>query len=198
MLDRYLNPSGSVQSSRLFTPPSEQIVHYMIHRRHTRKKGLKRKLFQLTDAMTSDVLAAAEFASLISSTLEVTNHRGLICEIDVKASKGPFIMRLGMDPVLVVSIGPGGAICSEFRECDGIEPPYPRLFSPAKSCDDVAKAFGSRPAIPSIKNCRLCSTAGEVIAVRKVRKKALAIDARSNVSFLSCFTIGLVMFLLKL
>jgi hypothetical protein len=197
LLDRYLNPGGAVLSSRIFTRPADQIVHYMIHRRHTRKKGLKRKLFQLTNAMTSDVIAAAEFASLTSSTLEVTNHRGLVCEIDVKAAKGPFVMRVGMEAVLVISVEAGGAICAEFRDCDGTEPPYPLLHSPAKSCHDVAQAFGSRPAVPSVKNCKLCSPAGEVVTVRKVRKKALAVDARSNVSFLSCFAIGLVMFLLK-
>jgi hypothetical protein len=34
-----LNPGGALLPSRIFTRPAHQVVHYMIHRRHTRKKG---------------------------------------------------------------------------------------------------------------------------------------------------------------
>jgi hypothetical protein len=175
----------------------ERKVHYTVHRRHTRKKGIKRKLFQLTDAQTCDVLAGAEFASAISSVIQVSNSRGLVCEIDVKSAKGPFIMRLGMDPVLSMSIGDRGAIVLEFKDMDGDPPLYPPLVSPPKSCADLAAAFGSRRAIRSVKNCRFCLDGNEIVAVRKVHKNALEIDAKFNVSFLACFVIGISLFLAK-
>jgi hypothetical protein len=49
----------------------------------------------------------------------------------------------------------------------------------------------------SVKNCRLCNGLMEVVAVRKVRKNTLEIDAKLNISFLSCFGIGIFMFLMK-
>jgi hypothetical protein len=106
-------------------------------------------------------------------------------------------MRLGIDPVLILSIGDRGAIVIEFKDLDGDPPLYPPLISPAKSCTDLEAAFGSRRAMPSVKNCRFCLDDDEILAVRKVRKDAVEIDAKFNVSFLCCFVIGISIFLLK-
>jgi hypothetical protein len=196
MFDRYLTRNlGLPSAARFFLP--EQTVHYLVHRRHYRKGGIKRKLFQITDAKTSDVLAGAKFASAVSSVLKVSNHRGLVCEVDVKGSSGPFVMRLGMEPTLVLTRGSGNSVIAEFMEFDGTIPPYSQLLSVQTTQDGLVAAFGSRRVVKSVKNCRLCKGVEEIVAVRKVQKNILEIDARRNVSFLSCFVIGLFMFLSK-
>jgi hypothetical protein len=195
MFDRYLNRNLSLPSGVPFVP--EQLVHYMVHRRYYRKKGIKRKLFQITDARTSDVLAGAKFASIASSVLKVSNHRGLVCEVDVKGSSGPFVMRLGIEPYLVLTRGSNNSVTVEFMEFDGTVPPYSQLMSAQTSLDALVATFGTRRAMKSVKNCRLCRGTDEIIAVRKVQKNRLEIDSKRNVSFLSCFVIGLFMFLSK-
>jgi hypothetical protein len=196
LFDRYLtHHAGFPSRSRLFYV--EQTVHYMLHRRHSRQKGLKRKLFQLTDAKTSDVLAGAKFASLTSSVLKVCNSKGLVCEVDVKGSSGPFVMRIGNDPTLVLRRGAGGSVTAEFAEFDGTVPPYAELVSPPMSAEAMITAFGTRRALKSVKNCRLCQGSEEIVAVRKVHPNSVEIDSRRNLSFVSCFVIGLFMFLTK-
>jgi hypothetical protein len=199
LLDRYRNTNSTSRfSSRdLMTTITERRVHYAVHRRHTRKNGLKRRLFQLTDAQTLEVIAAAQFTSATSSVIDVCNSRGTICEVDVKSSKGPFILRQGMDPLLIVSIGDKGSRCLEFKESEGDSPLYPPMQSPAKSCADIPATFGNRRAIASVKNCRFCSGGEEVVAVRKIQKNAIEIDAKYNVPFFYCFGIGIAMFLAK-
>jgi hypothetical protein len=147
----------------------------------------------LTDSR-DDVIAGAEFASLVSSVIKVSNTKGLVCEIDAKKR---FTMRLGHDPYLVLYVEKKGDICARFLVCDGIAPPYALLISPAKSCERIAEAFGDRHAMHSVKNCKLCDGKEEIVAVRKVRKHTLQIDAKPNISFLSCFVIGIFMFLMK-
>jgi hypothetical protein len=140
------------------------------------------------------VLCGAAFASITSSVMRICNDKGLICEIDTGSQ---FRMRLGKDPYLVLSAGKHGDIRAEFLECEGTAPSYRILHSPADSCRDLLRAFGSRRAMESVKNCRLCNGLVEVVAVRKVRKNTLEIDAKLNISFLSCFGIGIFMFLMK-
>jgi hypothetical protein len=196
MFDRYLTRTSSlIPVSPHFL--AQKTLHYIIHRRHHRKKGIKRKLFQMTNAETSDVLAGAEFASVTSSVLKVSNPRGLVCEVDVKGSAGPFVMRLGVDPTLVLTRGRDGSVAAEFARFEGMAPPYERLLCPPMPADEMVAAFGTRRAVTSVKNCRLCEGSVEIVAVRKVQRNRLEIDARWNVSFLSCFVIGLFMFLSK-
>lgn len=197
MLDRYRNLGQKTSISLQKQELSERRNHYVVHRSHCKRKGLKRKVFQLSDMSDNSVKAGAEFASATSKVLEVSNPRGLVCEVDVlKRSK--FVMRLGSDPVIVIKGSSGRRVEVQFMEVDGIEPPYNMLVSPAHSCDDLKKAFGDRHVIKSVKNCRLCDEGGnEVVAVRKVSKKSLEIDARADVSFLQCFAIGMFMFLSK-
>jgi hypothetical protein len=189
MFDRYLHRSVTVPS---FT---EQTVHYIVHRRRFRKNGVKRKLFQITNARTSDVLAGAKFASMMSNVLKVSNHRGLVCEVDIKGSSGPFVMRLGIEPMLVLTRG-WNWVVAEFMELDGTVPPYSELKCEATP-EVLMEAFVGRQAIKSVKNCRLCRGNEEIVAVRKVQKNRLEIDAKRNLSFLSCFVVGLFMFLSK-
>jgi hypothetical protein len=191
LFDRYLNRNVSLPV------PQEQLCHYIVHRRHYRKKGIKRKLFQITDCKTSEVLAGAKFASVASNVLKVSNRRGLVCEVDMKTAKGPFIMRLGIEPTLVVARDPQNSVSADFLEFDEIVPPYSRLVSHSASPDELVAAFGNRRALESVKNCRLCLGNEEIVAVRKVHKNRLEVDSKRNLSFLSCFVIALFMFLSK-
>jgi hypothetical protein len=190
-LDRYrewkTGPSARAEATQ------SQTIHYSVHRKYVRRSGLKRKLFQMTDK-TGVVLCGAEFASLTSSVIRVSNDKGLICEIDARTH---FTMRLGRDPYLVMSVGKDKEIRAEFMECDGMMPRYRVLTSPANSCRDLVQAFGSRRTMRSVKNCKLCNDSVEVVSVRKVRPNTLEIDAKCDVSFLSCFVIGIFMFLRK-
>jgi hypothetical protein len=196
LFDRYLSRHAGLPSRSQFFFV-EQTVHYVFHRRHLRQKGLKRKLFQMTDSKTADVLAGAQFASITSSVLKVSNSRGVVCEVDIKGASGPFVMRVGTDPTLVLRRGAGGSVTAEFAEFDGTVPPYAELVSPAMSPEAMVAAFGTRRAVKSVKNCRLCSGNEEIIAVRKVQRNSVEIDSKRNVSFVSCFVIALFMFLSK-
>jgi hypothetical protein len=176
---------------------TERRVHFAVHRRHSRKTALKRLLFQLTDTQTLEVIAAGQFTSPASSVIDVCNSRGTICEVDVQSSKGPFIMRQGVDPILIISILDRGSRWLEFKGSDGDPPLYPPMQSPAKSCAELETAFGQRKAMSSIKNCRFCHNGEEIVAVRKVQKNVVEVDAKYNVSFMYCFVIGIAMFLTK-
>jgi hypothetical protein len=149
----------------------------------------------MTDSKTADVLAGAQFASMTSSVLKVSNARGLVCEVDVNGSS--FVMRIGNDPTLVLRRGPGGSVTAEFAEFDGTVPPYAELVSPPMSGEAMVAAFGTRKAIKSVKNCRLCNGTEEIVAVRKVQRNGVEIDSKRNVSLVSCFVIGMFMFLTK-
>jgi hypothetical protein len=106
-------------------------------------------------------------------------------------------MRLGIEPTLVLTRG-SNAVTAEFMEFDGTVPPYGQLVSAqGGAMDGMSTPFAGRRALKSVKNCRLCRGTEEIIAVRKVQKNRLEIDSRRNVSFLSCFVIGLFMFLSK-
>lgn len=196
MLDRYRNASQRSMNSQM-AEFSERRNHYVVHRSHCRRKGLKRRVFQLSDMSDNSVKAGAEFASATSKVLEVSNPRGLVCEVDVQ-KRNRLLMRLGSDPVIVIKGGSGRYVDVEFMEIDGVIPPYKKIVSEAHSCDDLQKAFGERKVMKSVKNCRLCDENGnEVVAVRKVSKKSLEIDAKADVSILQCFVIGMFMFLSK-
>lgn len=194
MLDRYL-PQSSRSVSKLQIPIlSPRTQHFTCFRKHARHGALRRILFQLTSSHDNSVIAGAEFASAVSKVIEVSNSRGLVCEISLKDQ---FTMLLGSDPVMVLTKSAGRAVTAEFIENDGNTPPYQKLYSPPHICDHPATAFGTRKAIQSIKNCKLCNGEEEVVSVRKVSKNAVEIDAKHNVSFLNCFVIAIFMFLSK-
>ncbi|OHT11788.1 hypothetical protein TRFO_18684 [Tritrichomonas foetus] len=191
MLDRYRTATPRVMSRLQFPIFSERVVTYSLFRKSHYKNGIKRKYYQLTE--NGNVVAGASMPS--SKLFEINNMNGLIAEIDVESSKGPFIMRLGNDKIMSVSGGPGRMVKCEFFDNDDSKPPYHLLISKARACMDTSKAFGSRRAIQSIKNCKLCdSDEKEIIAVRKIRKNVLEIDAKYNISFVSCMVVGLFMF----
>lgn len=190
LLDRYKNTTSKF--SQFF---GDQTITYTLYRKKIWKKSAKRKLFQLTDS--GNVIAGAECIS--SKLIEISNDRGLISEMDIKSySTGPFILRMGNEKRLEITASSSRQIKVEFSRTDEESTfPYTVLISQAASTLEEG-SFGNRPAIKSIKNCKLCNDVGkEIVSVRKIKKNALAIDAKKNISFVSVMAIGLFMFLHK-
>ena len=177
----------------MLCPPQERTINYCLFRKKVWKKSSHRKLFQLTDSGT--VLAGAELVS--SKLIEISNNLGQVSSVEIKStSKGPFTLRIGNDKLMDIYASSKRAITLQFYRDEDSKFPYSTLLSPAGSCEDLKKAFGDRKVIKSVKNCKLLDTDGkEIIAIRKIQKDALSIDAKRNISFLSCMTVGLFMFL---
>lgn len=189
LLDRYKNTTS--RFSQFF---GDQTVTYTLYRKKIWKKSAKRKLFQLTDS--GDVIAGAECIS--SKLIEISNDRGLISEMDIKShSNGPFILRMGTEKRLEITSS-NHQIKVEFSRTDE-ESTFPYSILISKTAEFLEEgSFGNRPAIKSVKNCKLCNETGkEIVSVRKIKKNALAIDAKKNISFVSIMAIGLFMFLHK-
>ncbi|KAK8870648.1 hypothetical protein M9Y10_008535 [Tritrichomonas musculus] len=190
LLDRYKNTTNKF--SQFF---GDQTVTYILYRKKIWKKSAKRKLFQLADS--GNVIAGAECVT--SKLIEISNDRGLISEMDIKSySGGPFVLRMGNDKRLEISISSNRQIIVEFVRTDEESTfPYTTLISQPPSTLEN-NSFGNRPVIKSVKNCKLCNETGkEIVSVRKIKKNALAIDAKKNISFVSVMAIGLFMFLYK-
>ena len=60
---------------------------------------------------------------------------------------------------------------------------------------DIELAKRELAELRAVKTCDECGN--EIVAVRKVSKKSLEIDAKIEISFLQCFVIGIFMFLSK-
>lgn len=191
MLDRYKSKIPRFGPSILSIIP--QTKHYQVVRDRSWNSKAKKKSFKMFKKGCSEPLAFAEFVSLFSNEIKVENSRGLLCEL-VSIDKGRFCMKLGQDQVLSVFLSPGRAVHAEFYPIDGSTPPYAKLTSPPAACADLKQAFGDRPAIRSVKNCKMCYKDEEVIAVRKVGKNELEVDSKSAIPFLSCFTVAIFMF----
>lgn len=188
LLDRYKSAN-----KLMLCPPQERTINYCLFRKKIWKKSSHRKLFQLTDSGT--VLAGAELVS--SKLIEISNNLGQVSSVEITStSKGPFTLRIGNDKLMDIYASSKRAITLQFYRDEDSKFPYSTLLSPAGSCEDLKKAFGDRKVIKSVKNCKLLDTDGkEIIAIRKIQKDALSIDAKRNISFLSCMTVGLFMFL---
>ena len=201
-LDRYKKRAFTPNvSSRLsLAPIQSQPQHFVITRHYLWYSGIKRKVFELTSIKSHEPPARADFVSALSSTLQVLNTKGVICEIDTKTPSGPYTMRIGEDPYLIIQSGNqkvGRSIDVQFLSVNDSKPPYSHLQSPEGICNDLAKAFGERHAIKSVKNAKFIDHDEEIISIRKVSKNRLEIDAKYNILFLHCFCIGLFMFTTK-
>ncbi|EAY13857.1 hypothetical protein TVAG_044170 [Trichomonas vaginalis G3] len=195
LLDRYKSSTPRASSRLQLIPIWERVNHYTVHREKVWQGGTFHKLFTMKQVgdNSGSFVAQAKYASTFSQEIKVSNPRGLICEIDTN-NEGLFNMRLGNDISLSLKIEAGHAVHAEFFEIDGVIPPYKKLTSPPGICSDLKSAFGDRKAIPSIKNCKMCFNGEEIIAVRKVAKDDVEIDAKGTISFLACFSIALFMF----
>lgn len=198
--DRYRqSDDGITPMTRLALSPRQSATqHFIITRNFTWYGGAKRKIFELISNTSAEPLARADYESALSSTLQVMNSRGMICEIDTKKPSGPYNMRVGSDIYITIKGGPGRLVDVEFFSVDGSKPPYPHLQSASGICNNLETAFGKRKAIQSVKNGKFMSENNEeIVAVRKVSKNRLEIDAKYNILFLHCFCIGLYMFTTK-
>lgn len=181
LLNKYTDKSRNIS---MFNLPKQRQYYYI-----QRSKHFGKKLFTLHLKANDAELARAEFASLFSDVINVSNDRGLVCEIE--ASPQQYLLRIGNEVCLSIISTPENKIHLDFAETDQFTPPYKVL----ESSNEVN--FDDRPYIPSIKNCQIFNISTEIIAVRKIEKNRLEIDAIYNIYFLSCFALGLYMFLLR-
>lgn len=195
LLDRYKASTPRASSRLQLIPIWERVNHYVVHREKVWQNGAFHRLFTMKQVAdkSGQFIAQAQFASTFSQEIKVSNPRGLICEIDTN-NDGLFNMRIGNDISLSLRIEAGHAVHAEFFEVDGVIPPYKKLTSPPGICADLKSAFGDRKAIQSIKNCKMCSNGEEIIAVRKVDKNDVEVDAKGTISFLACFSIAIFMY----
>ncbi|OHT03685.1 hypothetical protein TRFO_28810 [Tritrichomonas foetus] len=195
MLDRYRIQTPRALSNFKIPAMSARVMNYTLFRKTVWKKSAKKKYFQLTDS--GNVLAGAQYSS--SKVIEISNNHGLIAEVDIVSKKGPFILRIGDEEKLEIVSGAGRSITVNFVIEEDSKFPYTKLISPPNACDDVTKAFGSRHAIQSVKNCKLCkeNQKDEVVAVRKTKNNVLSIDALQEIPLIYCMAIGLFMFISK-
>ena len=205
LLDRYKSSTPRASARLKIVPLSERVNHFRVHRQKNWHGATYSKEFTMfsqgnhvaISPRPSDPespLAKATFLSTFSQIIKVENANGVVCEIDTD-SDGKFQMKLGNDVTLSLRKEAGDAIIAEFYELDGIVPPYKRLISPPGICVDLKNAFGERPALKSIKNCKMCFDGEEILAIRKIAKNDVEIDAKGTLSFLTCFTIAMFMFL---
>jgi len=194
MLDRYRSVTPRASSRLQFSLNSVHINRFQVFRESEWTNGIPKKKFYIKDPEKSDVIALASYSSVFSSLLLVSNHRGLLCEIDTDNKPNTYQMRLGNDIVFQIYLGPARSVIMEFYEMDGITPPYQVLVSPPSSCADISAAFGNRQAVKSIKNCKLCYKSEEILSIRKIDKHIVSVDSRSNVSMLACFALAIFMF----
>ncbi|KAH0791814.1 hypothetical protein GPJ56_004308 [Histomonas meleagridis] len=150
----------------------------------------------MTELPAGNVIAGAEFESTSSNIMQISNSRGIICEMNLKTSHKCSVL-IGNETTARITRKDGVVKVEQF-EIDGIKPKYPLLISQLNKIGALEDAFGKRRAIKSIKNCKLCDEENnEVIAVRKTHRSVLDIDSKYNVSFLTCFVVGIFMFLSK-
>lgn len=205
LLDRYKSATPRASARLRIVPLNERVNHFRVHRQkiwHGATFSKQFTMFSLDNHITipshpsnsESPLATATFLSTFSQIIKVENANGVVCEIDTDTD-GKFQMRLGSDVTISLRKEAGDAIIADFYELDGIVPPYKRLISPPGVCTDLKSAFGERTAMKSIKNCKMCFDGEEIIAVRKVEKNDVEVDAKGTLSFLACFAISMFMFL---
>ena len=195
LLDRYRSSTPRASTRLQLIPIEKRVNHYRVHREKEWQGATYHRVFSMfsLDKPNQAPIAKATFASTFSQEIKVVNNNGLICEIDTDAD-GKYQMRLGNDVSLSMKKEAGHAIFAIFSIVDGVVPPYKVLTSPPGACEDIKAAFGERKAIKSIKNCKLCYDGEEIVAVRKVGKNDVEIDAKGTISFLACFSIAIFMY----
>ena len=195
LLDRYRSNTPRASCRLQLIPIEKRINHFKVHREKEWHGATYSRVFSMysLDKPSSNPIAKATFASTFSQEIKVVNPNGLICEIDTDAD-GKYQMRLGNDVSLSMRKDAGDAIFAEFFAVDGVIPPFKLLTSPPGACVDLKAAFGERKALKSIKNCKLCFNGDEIVAVRKVSKNDVEVDAKGTISFLACFTIAIFMY----
>ena len=195
LLDRYRSSTPRASSRLQLIPIEKRVNHFKVHREKEWHGATYSRVFSMfsLDKPSANPIAKATFASTFSQEIKVVNTNGLICEIDTDAD-GKYQMRLGNDISLSMRKEAGHAIFAEFFAVDGVIPPFKLLTSPPGACEDLKAAFGERKAIRSVKNCKLCYNGDEIVAVRKVGKNDVEVDAKGTISFLACFTIAIFMY----
>ena len=213
-LPPYPHREGTTQSSNFLNRYRGDLrrnlfntITYVVERHHFWSGGIKRKRFILKKRDSNDILASAEFAGAMSSLLNVSNSLGTLCQIETNPN-GPYVLRIGNSPFLVIALSPYKEVTVHFENIENYDSleeeesnrraSTPDLINNGNARRDPTTTFGGRECIQSIKNVKLCSVDGkEFIAVRKVAKNVVEVDALIKVHFLACFAVAMFMYMYR-